>query len=193
MRFETGIFNVILFGVIAVGAYAATLYFDQERPHINVQPESVIEKVESGEIAPDFSFITADGKSYTLRNFRGKVVILNFWASWCPPCVKEFPALLEVVAAFPQDVILIALSSDMDQAAMETFLTKQKYDLGPNVHVALDENQAVTQKIFQSFRLPETILMDREQKMRRKIPGADWSVEEMKTEVRALVEEETAY
>ncbi len=186
MRIKAGIFNAVLFAAIAVLTYAATVYFDRERPSVVVQPQSVVETVEAGDIAPDFSF-TADGKTRALRDFRGRVVILNFWASWCPPCVKEFPALLEVAAAFPDDVVLIALSSDLDQAAMEAFLKKQKYEARPNVYVALDENQAITQKLFQSFRLPETVLLDREQKPRRKIPGADWSVEEMSEAVRDLL------
>lgn len=186
---RTIFFNVLLFAVIAGATYAATLYFDRGRPHINVQPESVIQKVESGDVAPDFSFTTPDGKTHSVRDFKGRIVILNFWASWCPPCVKEFPALLEVAARFPDDVVLIALSSDLDGAAMEAFLKKQKFEAAPNVYVALDADQAVTREIFQSFRLPETILMDRDQKMRRKIPGADWSVEEMSAAVRALTEE----
>lgn len=188
MRIKAGIFNAVIFAAIAVLTYAATMYFDRERPSsVVAQPQSVVETVEGGDIAPDFSFTALDGKTHALRDFRGRAVILNFWASWCPPCVKEFPALLEVAAAFPDDVVLIALSSDLDQAAMEAFLKKQKYEARPNVYVALDENQAITQKLFQSFRLPETVLLDREQKPRRKIPGADWSVEEMTEAVRDLL------
>lgn len=186
---KAGILNAVLFAVIAVLTYAATTHFDRGRAEaVNVQPESVIETVEGGDTAPDFSFAAGKGKR-ALRDFRGRIVILNFWASWCPPCVKEFPALLEVAAAFPDDVVLIALSSDLDRAAMEAFLKKQDFRAAPNVFVALDEDQAVTQTVFQSFRLPETILIDRNQRMRKKIPGADWTAEEMAAEIRALAAE----
>jgi len=182
--------NIVVFLCLAGLTYAATLYFDKGSaplPPVVVQPDSVVAPMTKGEILPEFSFQTPDGKTHHSIDFKGKIVILNFWASWCPPCVKEFPDLLAVAAAFPTEVVLIALSSDLDEAAMTAFLKKQTLEKTPgNVFVALDTDQAITQKIFQTYQLPETILIDKAQVMRSKIAGSDWSVEEMEEQIKGL-------
>jgi cytochrome c biogenesis protein CcmG, thiol:disulfide interchange protein DsbE len=177
--------NVVVFGVLAALAYGLTLYADSRAPVIVRQPESVAAALPKGEAAPDFSFKATDGKTRALSDFKGKLVVLNFWASWCPPCVKEFPALVRIARDNPEDVALIALSSDLDEAQMRAFLKKQPA-LPANVFVALDEQQAVTQKLFQTYKLPETLLIDAGQVIRVKIAGADWTLEELQARIREL-------
>lgn len=183
-------FNLLLFLGVAAFSYGLTLYFDAQapvRPPVITQPESVITPIAQGQALPEFSFKTSDDVMHHSRDFKGKIIILNFWASWCPPCVKEFPSLLHVAQKFPDDVVLIALSSDLDEGAMKAFLKKQSLEsLPPNVFVALDDNQAVTQKLFQAYRLPETVLVDRSQIMRHKIAGIDWTSEEMIAKIEKM-------
>lgn len=144
-----------------------------------------------GRRAPDFTFTDVKGKSRTLSDFDGKIVILNFWASWCPPCVKEFPDLLAVAASMPDDVVLIALSSDFEEAPMNRFLRQlerqnpESYRL-PNIMIGMDEGVAITQKLYGSKLLPETVLIDKNGVMRQKIAGANWSRAEMAAWVKAL-------
>lgn len=167
--------NILIFIFLAVLAYGATRYFDAQTPQssgIIAQPPAPSE-VASGEIVPEFSFTTIDGQTHNIREFKGRVVLLNFWATWCPPCIKEFPELLKLAAENPDKVTLIALSSDIDPKAVETFLKKQT-GVTENVHIAIDENMLITQKMFQTYKLPETIIIDSNQKMKEKIAGADW-------------------
>ncbi|MAE52119.1 MAG: hypothetical protein CMH27_09945 [Micavibrio sp.] len=140
--------------------------------------------VRTGEVVPQFSFQDIRGDEYAVDDFQGKIIILNFWASWCTPCVKEFPIFLDMAEDYKEDVVFLALSSDFDEAAMQRFLTKMRNKkasamAAKNVIIALDDNGAITRDIFQTFRLPETIIIDREGVMRDKLIGADWSADDL--------------
>lgn len=140
---------------------------------------------------PDFAFQTLDGENRDMQDFRGRIVVLNFWASWCAPCVKEFPYFLRLAMQYPDDVVFIGLSSDHDMTAMNRFITKLTYDhseaMGQeNVLLSLDQNGAITRNLFQTFRLPETILIDGKGRMREKLIGANWSYEELEGMIERL-------
>lgn len=139
---------------------------------------------------PGFDFTPLGSeKALGVSDLRGKIIVLNFWASWCAPCVKEFPLFLQLTADYPDDVVFIGLSSDHDLAAMNRFLDKLRNEHPQhmkldNVLIAHDQNSAVTRSVFQTFRLPETILIDRNGIMREKLIGADWDYKNLK----ALIE-----
>lgn len=156
--------NAALFLAVAALGYGLTIYFDgasmPARAETEVKP------------LPDFSFTDLSGKTRSARDFKDKIVIINFWATWCPPCVVEFPALLKIAADNKKDVVLIALSSDMGDKEIKKFL-KQQETPAENVFIARDRED-VTLKIFGITQLPETILTDRELNMREKLIGAEW-------------------
>ncbi|MEZ5919061.1 MAG: TlpA disulfide reductase family protein [Alphaproteobacteria bacterium] len=138
--------------------------------------------------------MTLDGRRVHIGDFEDKTVMLNFWATWCAPCVKEFPILIGIAEEYKDDVVFIALSSDLEQNAIDRFLAKLEKDSGisvkaDNILIALDENQAVTQKIFQTYRLPETVLIDKHQKLRQKITGADWRREDITSVIETFNQE----
>ncbi len=182
------IINFSVLVLVAAAAYFMTIYMDSRTPDVIIQPDAPVENLQSGETAPDFSFIATDGKTYTLRNFENKIIVLNFWASWCPPCIKEFPHFLTAAKEFDKDIIFIAVSSDLDEASMKKFLNKleRKID-APNVFITLDSDQNITKNLFQTYRLPETILIDQNQIMRTKIIGADWSYENLRKQIEDLL------
>jgi len=68
------------------------------------------------EKAPDFTLKTIDGKTVKLSSFKGKVVILDFWATWCGPCRKGIPDLIEIQKAYPKDVVILGISLDKETA-----------------------------------------------------------------------------
>lgn len=180
--------NAAVLILIALAAYIATLHLENHKPDIIVQPEAPVEKVQTGQTAPDFTFSATDGKTYPLSDFKGKIIILNFWASWCPPCIKEFPHFIKAAQTFKDDIIFIGVSSDLNENAMNKFLTKIEGDLkAPNILIALDADQNITKNLFQTYRLPETILIDQNQVMRTKIIGADWTYDDLSKQIETLL------
>ena len=129
----------------------------------------------AGKTAKDFS-IDLSGKPGHLSDLRGKVVVLNFWASWCPPCVEETPALnrLEEHIASRGGVVL-GVSVDEDPAAYQKFLVDQKVAFlayrAPSNKIALD---------YGTSMYPETYIVDRHGRIARKIIGPQkWDSPEM--------------
>lgn len=122
-----------------------------------------------GRMAPDFS-VTNDGKTVSLSQFRGRVVLLNFWASWCPPCIDELPSLLALHQRLPQLVIL-GVSIDQDAAAYHDFLLQNHIDF-----LTIREPSQNTEHMYGTVQIPETYVIDRTGHIRRKFVSAqDWT------------------
>lgn len=183
--------NIIIAVIVAMTGYSLTIYLDHlKAPKISSSPDNVNEKIEMI-AAPDFDFKTTSNLSKSLHDFRGKAVILNFWASWCTPCVKEFPALLNVAEQFPDEVLLLAVSSDHEEEAMMKFIDRFKakgHDLTkPNIMITRDINNHITQKLYQTYRLPETLVIDQNMKIRKKLVGANWEEKELSQTLQDLI------
>jgi len=128
-----------------------------------------------GSNAPDFTVQDSD-RSVTLSQYRGQVVVLNFWATWCPPCVEEMPSLVEMQRRMKaKGVTVIAVSMDVDQDAYKQFLK----DHNVNLLTVRDPNQK-SNTLYGTFKFPETYIIDRSGVMRRKFIGAiDWTTPEI--------------
>jgi cytochrome c biogenesis protein CcmG/thiol:disulfide interchange protein DsbE len=113
--------------------------------------------VNADAIAPDFTLPTHDGTEITLSHLKGKVVYLDFWASWCGPCRQSFPWLNELRAKnSPEDLQIIAVNLDSDQALAKKFLSK----LPANFTVAYDPKGTVAEA-YQLPGMPTSFLIDR--------------------------------
>jgi thiol-disulfide isomerase/thioredoxin len=128
---------------------------------------------QTGKPAPDFS--VADGTTKIhLADYRGKVVLLNFWASWCGPCIQELPSLLQFQREHPE-VTVLAVSIDEDEDAYKRFLATRHV----NLITVRDPDQTAASK-FSTEMWPETYAIDRNGVIRRKFIGAtDWSSPEI--------------
>lgn len=132
------------------------------------------EPLRIGSPAPDFS-LTDSERTVTLSQFRGKPVLLNFWATWCPPCVEEVPALVALQKQMGDKVVVLAVSTDEDEDAYKKF-TRQRM---PGVLTVRDsQHQANT--LYGTYAFPETYLIDRQGVIRRKFIGAvNWTSPEI--------------
>lgn len=133
-----------------------------------------------GKVAPDFT--VSDGSTRIhLADYRGKVVLLNFWASWCAPCVQEMPSLLEFHREHPE-VVVLAVSIDEDEDAYKRFVETRHVDL----ITVRDPEQTAAIK-FKTEQWPETYVIDRNGLIRRKFIGAaDWTSPEIARYLRTL-------
>lgn len=185
-------FNLLIAAVICTATYGLTLYFDRQPPprQVTIAPDLkfTVTDLEASKPVPAFAFTDMDGKSHEITDFKGKIVILNFWATWCAPCIVEFPALLDAAQAHKKDVVLIALSSDIEKEKVTQFLQKisQTHKAGKNAFIAIDDMGKITQDVFSTYRLPETIIIDREQNMRSKLVGANWTPEDLSQIIGSL-------
>ncbi len=129
-----------------------------------------------GAPAPDIPLPMLDGEKRTLADLRGRVVVLNFWASWCGPCRAEMPALNEIQAAFAsRGLTVIGVNQGEDAATARRYLVS----IGVDFPIALDQS-GVSNRLYRVVGLPTTYLIDRQGIIRDAIFGGPMA--------RALIE-----
>ncbi len=140
----------------------------------------------TGQPAPDFSLKSATGENLRLSEFRGDVVMINFWATWCGPCRQEMPLLDELFTRY-QRVGFNLLGVNIDDDSRRAM--KMIEDLGVSFPVLFDENKEVS-KLYQVEAMPVTVIVDREGTVRYVHQGYKPGYEEhYLTEIRSLLRE----
>ncbi len=124
-----------------------------------------------GSPAPDFTVRDSE-HTVTLSQFKGQVVVLNFWATWCPPCIEEMPSLVQMQQIMKsKGITVLAVSLDADESNYRRFLR----DHNVNLLTVRDPDQK-TNTLYGTFKYPETYVIDRKGVVRRKFFGAvDWT------------------
>ena len=126
-----------------------------------------------GEVAPTFTVKDAS-HSINLSQYRGKTVVLNFWASWCVPCIEELPSLMALQKAMP-NIQVLAVSIDDDDTAYQNFMK----EYGVTLLSIRDGSEGANLK-FGSVRVPETFAIDKNGIIRRKfISSQQWTSPEI--------------
>ena len=125
--------------------------------------------VVAGDSAPEFTITADNGRTVSLPNFGGKLLVLNFWASWCPPCVQETPSLSQFAATYaPKGVVVLGLSVDKDERAYRAFL--QKFN-----PAFLTKRELKLHEDYGTYMYPETYIIDAKGKVLEKLAEpADW-------------------
>lgn len=182
--------NLLIIAAICFVLGTATRVINNQPPS-NPYALSKAEEAQLGQPAPTFRFTDINGKAHKLEDFAGKAVIINFWATWCAPCVVEFPQMLTLARETQDEAMYIFLSSDSKASAIETFVKKLAVTQGAelaqgNVIIALDPGKTITQTLYQSFRLPETYILTPDLIVADKVIGASvtWDAPSMIEKIR---------
>jgi len=124
-----------------------------------------------GTAAPDFTVKDAD-RTVTLSQFKGQIVVLNFWATWCPPCIEEMPSLVQMQQRMKdKGITVVAVSIDVDEGSYRRFLRDHNVNL-----LSVRDADQKSNALYGTFKYPETYVIDRNGVVRRKFIGAvDWT------------------
>jgi peroxiredoxin len=139
---------------------------------VNKSPDEykLISKMES-EGVPDFTLEKMDGSPFKLSEQKGKIIIVNFWASWCNPCVEEFPSMIKLIDKYKEGVTVVAVSTDDDRKDIHAFL--KAFGLPrPGFEVVWDKNKSVM-KAYGIEKVPESFLVGKDFKLIRKVLGIE--------------------
>ena len=141
--------------------------------------------VRRGVRAPAFELPrVGDGSSLNLEQLRGKVVLINFWATWCKPCEDEMPAMERLYQALHGSAFeLVAISVDEDEVPVKAFARR----LGLSFPVLMDPSQRVA-AAYQTFRFPESLLVGRDGVVAERYVGPkEWDAEPYLARIRRLI------
>lgn len=144
-------FITILIGMAALLAAVWAIYQG------NSSEPQRIGAIETGTIAPEFTAVNSAGEQVKLSDYRGKVVMINFWASWCTPCVREMPMINQIAQTYQEDVQTLFVNVGEAKGTIREFMNKQQFDFP----VIID----VTGKVSGLYRitgLPATMIIDQE-------------------------------
>lgn len=136
----------------------------------SLRPDPVPAFLGNGE-APDFELTDGEGKKVSLRSQRGHPVLLNFWATWCPPCAEEMPSMERLASALESsDIRTMAVSVDENWDLVKKFFAR-----GTHLGILLDPTREVPKR-FGTEKFPETFLIDAQGRVRHYfISTRDWS------------------
>lgn len=140
--------------------------------------------VKAGDKAPEFSIKADNGKTITATQFGGKLLLLNFWASWCPPCVQEIPSLVTLSTLLaPRGLVVLGVSEDEDPKAYQAFIDRFRV----NFLTARNPGKDIKSS-YGTIQIPESYLIDTQGRVVEKIVGdTNWSSEQMIQHVQSLL------
>ncbi len=167
------------FFILASGACPLSSVFSAEPP----SPYAI--EMLAGRSAPDFTLNAIDGKSITLSSYKQQVVILTFWAAWCPPCKEELQSLARLNERYKnRGLIILGVSSDKSISDVRDFISKNRI----NFPILFDENLYVSRELYKVFMVPTTFVIDRRGIIFKKHFGEqDWTKPEIIKEIEALL------
>jgi peroxiredoxin len=137
-----------------------------------------------GDKAPDFHLTTDSGRTISRSDFGGRLLVLNFWATWCPPCVQEMPSLEEFQRRLaPSGVVVLGVSVDKSDRAYREFLGKAKVSF----LTARDPSAEISGE-YGTFKYPETYVIDANGRVVQKHIGPEvWTDENLIQQIQALL------
>jgi len=157
--------------IVILSLVGGSLYLgsaSSSRP--NYEP---VNPVVIGDQAPDFQLEDNKGNKVSLSSLRGKVVMVNFWATWCPPCRAEMPSMEKLYKAMADDdFVMLAINTEQNgRSIVPKFLEKTPYTFP-----ILYDDKGVVQKLYGVYKFPESFIVGKDGKVVEKVIGPfDWS------------------
>jgi peroxiredoxin len=132
-----------------------------------------VKQVQLGDLAPNFQLEDTRGNKISLSDLRGKVVLVNFWATWCPPCRAEMPSMEALnLDMAGEDFVMLAINVEQDgRSSVPAFLDKS-----PHTFTVLYDDQGVVQKLYGVYKFPESFVIRKDGIIDDRVIGAiDWA------------------
>ena len=185
-NFKIHLQAAVLVLILAGVSYVGFDFFFGKREFGPAQKIEVVELMEN-EGVPSFTASSLKGAEVNLDSHRGKIVIVNFWASWCGPCIEEVPSLIKLVNEFKGEIQLIAISGDSVKEDIDIFLKSfPEFNANPYIHIIFDQDRSLT-NLYHVTRLPESFIVGRDGKLVKKIAGSiDWHTAESVSYLKSL-------
>jgi thiol-disulfide isomerase/thioredoxin len=175
--------------VITVLAGLFVWYWSGRRELAAEREQAVYKNLDILEADGAFNFQqkTIEGKDFEFFKVGGQIVLLNFWASWCGPCILEYPSMLRLVAAYNGKIKMVTVSQDENLEDLERFL--KRFGKGTSDVTHLWDPDRVLAKKFGTEKLPETYIFNSKFKLVRKVPNSeDWERQQVKDYLNQLME-----
>ena len=140
--------------------------------------------IEKGDSAPSFAITTDSGKKITRSDFGGKLLVLNFWATWCPPCIEELPSLSDFASSVKDSgIVVLAVSIDKNEKVYRQFLQRNRVGFetarDPEANIAAD---------YGTFKWPETYVINSDGKVLEKyISNRNWTDPTLMASIKAML------
>ena len=148
--------RLIYIGILALGMVWTLLSADKT----GSSTAGLIPAPQKGFLAPDFTLETLDGETITLSDLRGKAILLNFWASWCPPCRAEMPAFQQAYTDYKdQDFVILAVNATLQDNLAD--INNFSSEFGLNFPILLD-TAGEANRLYQVQSLPTSFFIDKE-------------------------------
>ncbi len=146
--------NTVVAGLLIIAAGFGLVWANQPKPTVGATKPTA---QPSGQIAPDFTLKTLAGETVSLSDFRGKVVLVNFWASWCPPCVAELPTIHQFYQTHQADgFVVLAVNAQENYGTVSGFINQHAYTFP----VLLDPDSAAA-NAYGIRALPTSFILDK--------------------------------
>lgn len=172
--------NIVILALIIAAAAGYTLFSSDSVPKQDPIDKETPQKDTHATI-PDFSFTKMGGRTQVFGKYRGKAVVVNFWASWCAPCIVEFPQMIRLAETRHDTVFLFLGVGETGESARNFAKHYLPTTLPENVVIALDTDKSISEGIFKTYKLPETYLITPSLTVAGKIIGnsVNWEGEEI--------------
>lgn len=139
----------------------------------------------TGKKAPDFTLTDINGKPVSLSSFNGKVIVLSFWAVWCPTCQREFPSLNKLNSLYSEKDIVVLSVALGNQSVVRDFVRNKQF----NFKIVIDNDLTVSSSLYKIFMVPTAFIIDKNGIIVKRYFGQqNWTNENIIKELKDLLD-----